>query len=69
MENIPSLKYITNNLVVRVAVDTARQKLIIVRLDSGKIYKLNQCGEFLYYFDTKEQEGFDVVVDIVSNDG
>ena len=39
---------------------------ITVCLDSGKIYNFNKCDEGLYYFDIVKQEGFDVVMELVS---
>ena len=44
--------------IVRVTMDTPRRKYIIVRIGSGKVYWFKQCDEYIYYFDTAEQEGF-----------
>ena len=48
--------------IVRVTMDTPRRKQIIVRIGSGKVYQFKQCDEYIYYFDTAEQEGFDGVM-------
>ena len=39
-------------LGVRVTIDTEREKAIIVRLESGKMYRFKQCDEIIYCFDT-----------------
>ena len=51
METIISLKYVSDILRVRMNMDTAREKAIIVRIYSGNIYRFKQCDECLYYFD------------------
>ena len=55
METIISLKYVSYILGVRMNMDTARDKAIIVWIYSGNIYRFKQCDECLYYFDTEEQ--------------
>ena len=38
---------------VRVTMDTGIERIIIVCLKNGNIYKFKQCGEVRYYFDMK----------------
>ena len=52
--NSPALKYVTDITLVRVTINTTINREFIVRLDSGKIYRFNNCDEGLYYFVTSK---------------
>ena len=64
MDMIISNKDVVNIMGVRLIMYDARDKVLIVHIDSGNIYKFEQYDEDIYYFDTVEQEVFGGFLDI-----
>ena len=55
MEKVIALKYVADIPGVCVAIDTAIERDIIVRPDSGKFYTFKKCDKGVYYFIRKNR--------------